>query len=133
MRKLAKTLPLLFLAVITLTACGQSNAATLTSTPRFTIEVGIYGFDLAIATDIETGEVIELDAKEVLKTNINNPWWWLIKFSVRITQEDIFCDCKLTKGGRIYTLIADNTLSTHTDEHEGYIVEVIMGKQKVYG
>ena len=120
-----------------LTACGYTSVATPipthTEAPRFTIEVGAYGFDLAIATDIETGEVIELDAKEVLKTNLNNPWWWLIKFSVRITQDDIFYDYQLTKGGRTYTLIADNTLSTHTDEHEGYIVEVIMGKHKVYG
>jgi len=133
-KKLATTLPLLLLAVIPLTACGQSKAATvIPETPRLTIEVGAYGFDAAIVTNIESGEVIELVAKEVLKTNIDNPWWWLIKFNVRITQEDIFYNYELTKGGRTYTLIADNTLSTHTDEKAGYTIEVIMGKHKVYG
>jgi len=137
MRKLAKIVPTMLLLVVLLAACGYASAAaptpTDTATPRFTIEVGAYGFDFAIATNIETGEIIELDANEVLKTNLNNPWWWLIKFSVRITQEDIFYDYQLTKGGRTYTLVADNTLSTHTDEIAGYTIEVIMGKHKVYG
>lgn len=134
LKQLVKTLPLIVVA-ITLTGCSRASAATMTAqeAPWHTIEVGAYGFDAAIVTNIETGEVIELVAKEVLKTNIDNPWWWLIKFNVRITQEDIFYNYELTKGGRTYTLVADNTLSTHTDEKAGYTIEVIMGKQKIYG
>ena len=123
---------LLVLASMTFVACGKSD------TPQtFTIEVGAYGYDAAVATNIATGEVIELGA-EVLHTNLNNPWWWLISFNIRINADDQFnwdTDKQLhqiTKSDRTYYLVANNTLRTY-EEKNGWSVVITMGKHKVYG
>ena len=124
-KRIALMLALIVITAITLTACGKNP------NPRLTIEPGAYGYDSAIATNIATGEVIEL-GQEVMQTNLH-PWWWLTSISVWITAEDKFTDNELTKGGRTYHLVAKNTLKTYIEDHTGWAVEVTMGKHKVYG
>jgi len=131
-RKLAIVL-VMVLMTLTLTACGDTETAQQRQIQsQLTIEVGAYGYDSAVATNTSTGEVLEL-GKEVMQTNLNNPWWWLIGISVRITSEDIFYNHELTKGERTYHLVANNTLKTFIEDREGWDVEVTMGKHKVYG
>jgi len=132
--RLAGLLVMVIIA-ITLTGCTDNPniQPTITNTqPPITIEVGAYGFNSAIITDKETGESVEYTQAEVLQSS-THPWWkTLIGFNLRITAEDIFYNHELTKGGRTYHLVANNTLKTYCEE-KGCDIEVTMTKQKVYG
>ena len=133
-----RILPLIILAAITLTACSVQGSTigsvpnNAGNTPNITIEVGAYGFNTAVITDRQTGERTEYTEREVLQSS-THPWWkTLIGFNVRIHAEDIFRNYQLTKDGRVYHLVANNTLKTYTEQN-GFDIEVTMTKQKVYG
>ena len=130
----------LLITVFTLTGCGSDGSNTTSPTSPFTIEVGTYGLDNAVLTNISTKEVTEKVFDDILG---DKEWRWLLSFGVQVKQDSTWArnadnNWVMIHGGHAYELVENNTFELHFPRYQAYDyktydVVITLGKHKVYG